>query len=194
MTESEEMEKHRNQSRRNLNTLSIMSSAVAAAPSSSMTAGLSKDYRTKLRRRRARSHAPQSRRWIAEEDSRQAVRKKMELSQWGGLRYFMLRAVPRPKSKNTKHGGAYISCWVNYPHEEGALVLAKHYIKSEGWQCRAVNEKKWVRRSDYEGDESLRYYEEAANDGSSFVFHVYPRVRRSNPTKRSTRPAKTQAR
>ena len=116
----------------------------------------------------------------------QTMRKKVKSNQWGGLYYFMLRAAPKPKSKNSKYGGAYISCWVNYPHEEGALVLAKHYIGSVGWQCRMVHEKKWVRHSDYEDDESLKYlkyYEEATNDGSSFVFHIYPKQHRGNPTK-----------
>lgn len=87
----------------------------------------------------------------------------------------MLRAAPVAGSKNVKFGGAYISCWVNYPHEEGALVLAKHYVRGAGWRCRSVLDRKWVRRSDYSKHDSLKYYNEAAKDGSSFVFHNYPK-------------------
>jgi hypothetical protein len=69
-----------------------------------------------------------------------------------------------------------VSCWVNFPHQEGALVLAKHYIQAAGWRFRALEERKWATRANYRGDKSLQYYDEAAKDGSSLVFHMYPKA------------------
>jgi hypothetical protein len=63
MPESEEVEEHRNQSRRIQNALGGIQCGRCPARSSVSTAGLNKDRRTKLRRRRAQTHAPQSRRW-----------------------------------------------------------------------------------------------------------------------------------
>jgi len=119
--------------------------------------------------------------------------KRIVKSQWGGVWYFMIHASPHPTSNNRMYGGAYVSCWVNYPHEEGALVLAKYYIRCSGWQCRKVHDRKWGRRSDYVGKKSLRYFDEAAKDGSSFVFHTYPKGRPSNLTKRCSGRSKTRA-
>lgn len=90
------------------------------------------------------------------------------------LHYFRIHANPVPGSKNARHGGAYISCWVNYPHGEGAEVLARHYIRSWGWRVRSVQEHRYPTRADYSRDPALKYFDEAAADGSSFVFHTYP--------------------
>ena len=90
------------------------------------------------------------------------------------LHYFLIHANPLAGSRNTRHGGAYISCWVNYPHGEGALVLARHYIRNWGWRVRSVQEHRYPTRANYLGKPSLKYFDEAAADGSSFVFHTYP--------------------
>jgi hypothetical protein len=60
------MEEHRNQTRRIKNALSGAQRVRCPAHSSVSTASFSKDRRTRLRRRRAQSHAPQSKRWAAE--------------------------------------------------------------------------------------------------------------------------------
>lgn len=74
-----------------------------------------------------------------------------------------------------KHAGAYISCWVNYPHGEGALVLAKHYIRSLGWRVRQLQDHRYANRADYARNPNVQYFDEATSDGASFVFHTYPR-------------------
>jgi len=109
----------------------------------------------------------------------------------GGLNYFMMHAVPMKGSKSQKHGGAYVSCWVNFPHGEGALVLAKHYIRSAGWRFRRLQEHKWLTRSDHRGRKSLQYYDEAAKDGSSFVFDLYPKSEKKRSNKRVHAASKT---
>jgi hypothetical protein len=102
--------------------------------------------------------------------------KKANARRSKGLYYFVIHATPSQNSKYRKQGGAYVSCWVNFPHQEGALVLAKHYIQAAGWRFRALEERKWATRANYRGDKSLQYYDEAAKDGSSFVFHMYPKA------------------
>jgi hypothetical protein len=101
--------------------------------------------------------------------------KKTNARRSTGLYYFVIHATPTQNSKYRKRGGAYVSCWVNFPHQEGALVRAKHYIQAAGWRFRALEERKRVTRANYRGEESLQYYDEAAKDGSSFVFHMYPK-------------------
>jgi hypothetical protein len=105
-----------------------------------------------------------------------------------GLHYFRIQASPAPGSANSRFTGAYISCWVNYPHGEGALVLAKHYIRGFGWRVRYVQEHRYPKRSDYARNPALKYFDEAAADGSSFVFHTYTKPkRRSNKRVKRTR-------
>jgi hypothetical protein len=57
-------EEHRNSERQNQSALVVV--RINAVRSSSSTAGFSEDCRTRLRRRRAKTHAPQSERWAAE--------------------------------------------------------------------------------------------------------------------------------
>jgi len=113
--------------------------------------------------------------------TRTPTRKKRRGTQ--ALHYFRIHANPLPGSRNVRHGGAYISCWVNFPHGEGAQLLARHYIRGWGWRVRSVQEHRYPTRADYVGDPALKYFDEAAADGCSFVFHAYP------PDKpRKTRP------
>ncbi|MDX2218387.1 MAG: hypothetical protein SF172_05130 [Burkholderiales bacterium] len=95
--------------------------------------------------------------------------------QWGGLRYFVILAYAGPKSGQPANVGAYVSCWVNFPSEDGALVVAKHYIRDAGWLAKRVIEQKWVQLQDSKGKDSMQYYQEAVADGCSFVFHLYKR-------------------
>lgn len=70
--------------------------------------------------------------------------------------------------------GAYINCWVNFALEEGAEVLARHYVEKAGRVVTKVDEVFWVEREDYEGEESLQYFDEASEEGVSVVLHLYP--------------------
>ena len=96
----------------------------------------------------------------------------------GGLHYFRIHANPSPGSRHRRRGGVYVSCWIDFPLREGALVLAKYYVRQEGWRVRSVQDQRWVTRRQYARSPELKYYDEAAADGASFVFHTYPRTTR----------------
>ena len=104
------------------------------------------------------------------------------------LHYFMLHVGPARGSRFAKYGGAYVSCWVDFAHGEGALVLAKHYVRAEGWRIRKLEEHRFPSRNDYARSPNLKYFDEAVADGSSFVYHRYPkRSSRSNTSLERTR-------
>jgi hypothetical protein len=90
-----------------------------------------------------------------------------------GLFYFLIHATPATSSNLKKYGGAHVSCWVHFPHHEGALALAKHYLRKVGWRVEKIEEVRWTIRADMPR-KSLQYFDEAAKDGSSFVIHTYP--------------------
>lgn len=109
--------------------------------------------------------------------------RNTQTGQWGGLRHFVILAYAGPNSGQPTNVGAYVSCWINYPSEDGALVLAKHYIRDAGWLTKRVIEKKWLQLPDSKGKDSMQYYQEAVADGASFVFHLYKRKAKTAKSK-----------
>ena len=86
---------------------------------------------------------------------------------------FVIHATPIQPTGNC--GGAYVSCWINFPLLEGAELLAKHYIRDAGYEPGEIDKVYDVSRSDYSDDDAdLQYFEEAEADGASLVFHNYP--------------------
>lgn len=109
-------------------------------------------------------------------------------SSWGGLRFFVILCHAGPNSGQPANAGAYVSCWINYPAEDGALAVAKHYIRDAGWITKRLIDKKWIRASDeYQKDDVAQYYKEAVTDGSCFVFHLYKRKQRGTANTKSLR-------
>ena len=106
--------------------------------------------------------------------SPKATSSQTRKNKGAALHYFRIHVSPKPGSRNSARGGAYISCWVNFPHGEGALVLAKYYIRGFGWRVRRVQEHLYPTRADYADSPNRKYFDEAAADGSSFVVHTYP--------------------
>ena len=84
-----------------------------------------------------------------------------------GLHFFVIHARKRS-------AGAYVSCWINFRLGEGALELAKFYVRNEGWRIRSVTEKRWIERVGDVPVGSRQYFKEAKKDGASFIFHRYP--------------------
>ena len=64
--------------------------------------------------------------------------------------------------------------------QEGALLLAKHYIRGAGWTVRSVQEHRCFSDVSVVPDGSRKYYREAERGGASFVFDTY--VRSKTPT------------
>lgn len=89
--------------------------------------------------------------------------------------YFMIEATPAPDNTEEQDvGGAYVNCWVNFGLEDGAEVLAFHYIQEAGWVPGTIHERKQVSKDLYQSDpEYLPYYLEAEADGVSLVFHIW---------------------
>ncbi len=96
----------------------------------------------------------------------------------------MIHANPLPSNRESlKYGGAYISCWIEFPLAEGAEELAKFYIRKQKWKIRSIKEHSLVTRSDYKDRKHLlQYLDEAKKDGASFTFHLYPKKRRKGRT------------
>jgi len=94
-----------------------------------------------------------------------------------GLHYFLIHAYARRRAE-----GAYVGCWVNFRLYEGALLLARFYIREAGWIIRSVDEHRWYELADVPTT-GRKYFKEAKEDGASFVFHSYPK-RHAKRTKR----------
>jgi len=92
-----------------------------------------------------------------------------------GLHYFLIHAVARKDSEHHPVGsGAYVSCWVNFRLYEGALELAKFYVRQQGWSVRSVRSHAWLNGPSHAVRGTVRYYREALRVGASLVFHEYP--------------------
>jgi hypothetical protein len=92
-----------------------------------------------------------------------------------GLHYFLIHAVARKGNEHHAIGsGAYVSCWVNFRLYEGALELAKFYVKQQGWSIQSVSSHAWLNGLSHAVRGTVRHYREALRVGASFVFHEYP--------------------
>jgi hypothetical protein len=94
-----------------------------------------------------------------------------------GLHFFTLLAYKkrtRSVTGRSRRVGAYVNCWINFRLYEGALALAKFYIRNYGWQIRSLEDHRWINGPADVKRGSVRYFREAKRDGASFVFHNYP--------------------
>jgi hypothetical protein len=61
-------------------------------------------------------------------------------------------------------------CWINFRLHEGALLLAKFYIRNEGWKVRSIDEHRWYELTDVP-IAGRKYFKEAKkNSASLFEF------------------------
>lgn len=94
------------------------------------------------------------------------------------VHYFLLHAevdrdFPHGDSDLLSSSGAFVSCWIDFPEISGARALACHYLTSYGWIPGEFEEEKEVSQKNFEGREEEKYFLEAKNQGSSFVFSLY---------------------
>ena len=93
-----------------------------------------------------------------------------------GQHFFNIHAKPKNGSTQARrYGGAYVSCWINFRLSEGALVLAKSYIRANGWRVVSVVDHRWIDGPSDAVAGTRRYFREAQRGGASFVYHCYPR-------------------
>ena len=97
-----------------------------------------------------------------------------------------IRAVPKPESELAHESGvAYVSCWVNFQLQDGAEILAKHYIDQAGWLPEEVEDVAWVEADGYADDpKHAIYHSEAETEGVILVFHKW-----STPGEGKKKPA-----
>ena len=88
----------------------------------------------------------------------------------------MLVATPYPDNDEFKEVvGAYVNCWINFSQEDGAELLARHYITQAGWQPGVLQECTPVSEEQYHDDaETLAYFREAEESGVSLAFYCWP--------------------
>ena len=95
-----------------------------------------------------------------------------------GLHHFVIHVVSRKGNEhNPPRSGAFVSCWINFRLYEGALELAKFYVKNEGWSVHAVDSHSWIDGPRHAPRGTVRYYREALQYGASFVFNHYPNTK-----------------
>ena len=90
--------------------------------------------------------------------------------------FFNILAAPKPGTEQAEDaGGAYVNCWINFPLEDGAELLARFYIGEAGWEPGEKVDQRWVEEEDYADEpEWMQYFREAEEDGASFVFYSWP--------------------
>lgn len=90
---------------------------------------------------------------------------------------FLINALAKPKKSSEHYDeviGAYVSLYIDYKDIEGAIRLAKFYIKDEGWKVTEIEEEYFTLDSVSEvEDDQKELYEEAIEYGYSIVFNCY---------------------
>jgi len=89
--------------------------------------------------------------------------------------FMTIRAVPKPDSQLAlERAIAYVSCWVDFKLQDGAELLARHYIDQAGWLPEEVEDAAWVEKDGYSDDpKNALYYSEAETEGVTLVFHEW---------------------
>ncbi|CAA0146594.1 hypothetical protein [Tenacibaculum maritimum] len=90
---------------------------------------------------------------------------------------FLINVLAKPKKETEQYGevvGAYVSLYIDYKDIEGAIQLAKFYIKEEGWKVVKIEEEYFVLDSSEDVEEDqVPLYREALEDGYAIIFNCY---------------------
>ncbi|WGH75351.1 hypothetical protein P8625_14955 [Tenacibaculum tangerinum] len=91
---------------------------------------------------------------------------------------FLINALAKPKKSSEHYDeflGAYVSLYIDYKDIEGAMKLAKFYIKQEHWKVVEIEDEYYTLDAvdDVEDDEQKELYEEAVEYGYSMLFNCY---------------------
>lgn len=107
-----------------------------------------------------------------------------------GLHFFVIHAYAPQAS--TKYSGAYVTCWVKFPLYEGALAVAKAYIRRDGWRVRRVKDHNWLNSPSDAPRDALRFVREALKSGACIVYHQYPKRTQKRSSKALPRVKRSQ--
>ena len=90
---------------------------------------------------------------------------------------FLINALAKPKKSSEHYDevlGAYVSLYIDYKDIEGALRLAKFYIKEEGWKVTEIEKEYFTLDTVDDVDEDQKeFYKEAVAYGYTIVFNCY---------------------
>ena len=83
----------------------------------------------------------------------------------------------RPDSEELRHeyGGAVINCWVNVCELSDGERVAREDVKEFGWRIVTVDHIERIAR-EHQCESGLCYFDEAIEDGASYVVHTWPRI------------------
>ena len=90
---------------------------------------------------------------------------------------FLINALAKPKKSSDLYDdviGAYVSLYIDYKDIDGAMNLAKFYIKEEGFKVTEVEDEYFTLDSVNDVDEDQKeLYNEALEYGYTIVFNCY---------------------
>lgn len=92
---------------------------------------------------------------------------------------YLINIQAKPKKKSEHYdtiAGAFASVYVDYKDVNGAVNLAKYYVKQEGWKVESVDDEYFTLNSidDVEQEQDqLDLYNEALEYGYSIIFNCY---------------------
>lgn len=90
---------------------------------------------------------------------------------------YMLTYIARPTERSEHHGsaiGALVNAFIDFKDAWGCDQLARAMIDHHGWIVERHEATHLVERADVQSDEeALGTFDEAIEDGWSFVFHTF---------------------
>jgi len=90
--------------------------------------------------------------------------------------YFLqYECSPSPeKDDYQKIGGAFVKVWIKAISLENAKAIAEHFIAEDKWLIVKIINSTQVEKDLLDDDESLQEYENAEQDGVSFIYITWP--------------------
>jgi hypothetical protein len=85
---------------------------------------------------------------------------------------FAVESAPEIEPEDRPGQSARVLCWVRGQTRKNAFHVAVGWISEDGWIPSELLEQRTVTRTDFEGSEDLRYYEQALTDGEVFKFEI----------------------
>lgn len=91
---------------------------------------------------------------------------------------FRFHALPNPDAERDPAAegaiGAYAVVWIDFRDQDGAEILARHYVTAAGWIPGELEEVRCPELDDYAADDVLRsYFNQACEYGYCVSFHLY---------------------
>lgn len=92
---------------------------------------------------------------------------------------YLINIQAKPKKKNEHYGkyaGAFVSVYIDYKDLNGAINLAKYYVKEEGWKVVKVDDEYFTLNTveDVANDkDQTELYTEALEYGYAIILNCY---------------------